>query len=102
MRLWKSHLNQDFASWFEKEGKNHDEWLEIEITGRAAVARALKASWWELDYGSSLFFWRWPADHQDVTRKGVIPMFLQPPPQNKNAQSKMKDEELKAKIKEKL
>ena len=38
LKIWKRHLNQDFVSWFEKEGKNHDEWLEFEIVGRAAMA----------------------------------------------------------------
>ena len=29
LRLWKSLSSQDFASWFEKEGKDHEEWFEI-------------------------------------------------------------------------
>ena len=49
LRIWKCYLKQDFASWYEKEGKEHDEWLEIKVAGEAAVARALKASWWEWD-----------------------------------------------------
>ena len=95
LRIWKSYLKQDFVSWFEIEGKDHEEWLEIDIAGKTALARTLKASWWEWDHGSSLFFWRWPVDYQNVAWKGVIPMFLCPPPQNKLTQPKYRNEEIK-------
>ena len=70
--------------------------------GEVAVARALKASWWEWDYGFSLIFWRWPVDYQDIARKGVPPMFLRQPPQCKDSQPLYRDPELKAKVREKL
>ena len=62
LKVWKNYLSEDFVSWFEKKGKHHEERDEIAIAGKEAVDRALKASWREWDYGSSLFFWRWPED----------------------------------------
>ena len=99
---WKCLLQEDFVSWYEKEGQGQEEWLEIRVVGEASVARALKASWWEWDYGSFLFFWRLPADYQDTACKGVIPMFLRPPPQCKESQPIYRNTELKAKVKAKL
>ena len=95
-------MSEDFASWFEKKGKHHEERDEIAIAGKKAVDRALKASWWEWDYGSSLFFWRWPEDYQDIACKGVPPMFLSPPPSCKETQPKINDEKLRLMIREKL
>ena len=63
LKVWKSYLSEDFASWFEEIGKRHEEQDQIAIAGQEAVDRALKASWWEWDYGLSLFFWRWPEDY---------------------------------------
>ena len=99
---WKHLLQKDFDSWYENEGKKQEEWLEKRAAGEVAVARALKASWWEWDYGSSLFFWRWPVDYQDIVRKGVPPMFLCQLPQCKDSQPLYSDPELKAKVREKL
>ena len=39
--------------------------------GRDAVRRAGLASWWEWDAGSSLFFWRWPAEYKKDVRDGL-------------------------------
>ena len=47
LKILKRFFSEDFASWFEKKGKNHEERDEIEITGKEAVDYALKALWWE-------------------------------------------------------
>lgn len=41
-------------------------------------------------------------DYQDITCKGVVPLFLCPHPQNKKRQPEYRNEEIKAKIKAKL
>ena len=41
-------------------------------------------------------------DYKDIACRGVILMFLCPPPQSKHAQPKYQNEEIKAKVKEKL
>lgn len=41
LRIWKVYLIQDFTSWFERKGKELDEWLEIKIVGETAVSWAL-------------------------------------------------------------
>ena len=38
LRIRKSYLKQDFASWFEREAKGYDERLEIKNAGEVAVA----------------------------------------------------------------
>ena len=58
LQIWKRILRKDFASWFETTDRHHKERDEIALAGKEVVDRALKASWWEWDYGSSLFFWR--------------------------------------------
>ena len=32
--------------------------------GQDTIRRADMSSWWEWDAGSTLFFWRWPAEHK--------------------------------------
>ena len=55
-----------------------------------------------MDHNSSLFFWWWPADYQDIAHKGVLLMFLCPPPQSRNKQPKYQSKERKVKVKKKL
>ena len=38
LRIWESYSKQDFVSWFEREGKEHDERLEIKIAEEAVVS----------------------------------------------------------------
>ena len=45
LKLWKRLLSKDFASWFKKKGKYHEERDKIAMAGKEAMDRALKASW---------------------------------------------------------
>ena len=55
---------------------SEDERLRKELlkdlkVGRDAVRRAGLSSWWEWDAGSTLFFWRWPAEYKKDVRDGL-------------------------------
>jgi hypothetical protein len=45
--------------WHEKIRTNEELRRDLDA-GRDALERGMKASWWNWDGGSSLFFWRWP------------------------------------------
>lgn len=66
LTVWKSNLKRDFKLWYRTTYSLHPECLEIKMTGNGAVDWAFKASWWEWDKGSSLFFWGWPEGYQDI------------------------------------
>ena len=72
------------------------------MDGDKAVERAQFCSFWDWDRGSSIFFWRWPEDYQDIVREGLAPMFDGDPPNNLEFQPPYKDNDVKAKVKEKL
>ena len=51
--------------------------LRIDLSiGMEGLTRVVKGSWWEWDYGSTLFFWRWPKEIRDSARDGY-PVFVQ-------------------------
>ena len=95
-------VTRDFDQWFEEVGKLHEDSNQVFLDGLSACARANGASWWEWDKGSSIFFWRWPPDYQEAARVGIAPMFNSDPPSNQSRQPPYGDDEVKAKVKEKL
>ena len=44
--------------------------------GMEGLTRVIQGSWWEWDYGSTLFFWRWPKEIRTSARDG-LPVFIQ-------------------------
>ena len=106
LRYWHRKLRSDFDDWFRKnstseligEHKSRAVWK----AGMAALRTASKASWWDWDAGSAIFFWRWPADYQDTVREGVAPMFDGPPPQGMMGQPPYKDTKVRDQVKGKL
>jgi hypothetical protein len=70
---WKKLVKKCFRKWFKSHGRNHINHAEIKTAGgEAAVAKAAETSLWEWKSGSTIFFWRWPLDYQDVVRKGFV------------------------------
>jgi hypothetical protein len=99
---WKKLVKKCFWKWFESHGRDHTDQEEIKTAGEAAIAKAAETSWWEWKSGSTIFFWRWPPDYQDVVRKGLLPMFDSEPPVNSDRQPPYDDNEIKEKVKNKL
>ena len=58
----------------KRAGSANECWVELHkdvMVGRDALTRLANASWWGWDQGSTLFFWRWPARHQQAVRDGT-------------------------------
>ena len=99
---WKNKVKTDFEEWYQLKGKTHPHAKQVLIDGLAAVRKASQASWWNWDKGSSIFFWRWPADYQEIVRVGLAPMFDTEAPMNRDQQPAYECEEVRAKVKKKL
>lgn len=92
--FWYRHYKHGVMGSFQKymHGKYGIDWLKqvqkehaykrnqafdnLEIVkdykvGMDAISRALQASFWEWDDGSTILFWRWPDDHQKELRDGL-------------------------------
>ena len=102
LTYWKRKVKTDFEKWYQLKGKSHPHAKQVWIDGQAAVAKASQASWWNWDKGSSIFFWRWPADYQETVRVGLAPMFDTEAPHNRDQQPAYECEEVRAKVKKKL
>jgi len=61
-----------------------------------------KASWWEWDGGSRLFFWRWPVHVRQAARDGFKSFIKGPLPHYHVPQREEKDEAIKEKVIPKL
>lgn len=95
---------QDFLKWFRIHGWSDPVENKVLLkAGREAVIKAAETEkWWEWDKGSSIFFWRWPKDYQDIAREGLPPMFDSPPPKSMEQQPPYADENIRQKVKENL
>ncbi len=51
------------------------EWDANITAGWDCIVRTMKASWWDWDPGSRLFFWRWPEESRKRARDGH-PIFV--------------------------
>jgi hypothetical protein len=99
---WKRLVKRSFITWFEEVGRKHKDNVAIKRAGEASVAKASVTSWWEWKHGSTIFFWRWPPDYQDVVREGLLPMFDSEPPTNSDRQPPYDDDKIKDQVKKKL
>lgn len=75
---------------------------EIEDDARDCLRRACNSTWWQWDYGSRPFFWRWPDEYQKAIRVGVIPWFKEPVKEWTRRQRAPKCEEKRKLIRSKL
>lgn len=46
------------------------------MVGLEGLRRVVQGSWWDWDFGSTLFFWRWPREIRKSARDGV-PIFIE-------------------------
>ena len=101
-KYWKHLVKKSFHDWFERVGKQHKDHEAIKVAGEASVAKAAETSWWEWKRGSTIFFWRWPPDYQDVVREGLLPMFDTDPPSNSDRQPPYDDDKIREQVKKKV
>jgi hypothetical protein len=92
---WKKLVKKCFLNWFNKHGSSHKDHVAIKEAGEAAVAKAAETIWWEWKSGSTIFFWRWPPDYQDVVREGLSPMFDSEPSTNRDCHPPYDDDKIK-------
>jgi len=102
LQIWKRRVSVGFEAWFDQVGAKSSDAAEILADGRAACQQARKSTWWEWEGGSTIFFWRWPADYQSAVRVGVPPMFISDPPANQSRQPEYEDGETMELVKRKL
>jgi hypothetical protein len=67
--LWRVQHGQK-ARDKAQSGKEEDLIRDYEV-GMDAISRALAASFWEWDDGSTVFFWRWTKEHRRELRDGL-------------------------------
>ena len=72
--VWSTTGRQIYRSTWERQRATTN-LADIMESGKEAIVRATKASWWDWEGGSSLFFWRWPESHFRWAREGQ-PHFL--------------------------
>jgi hypothetical protein len=69
---WLSKVHQYHQGKWQIAGKNlEEEMLRDYEVGIDAISRALAASFWDWDDGSTVFFWRWPEEHRKELRDGL-------------------------------
>jgi hypothetical protein len=51
-----------------------------------AIKFAMRASWWDWDGGSGIFFWRGPSKYFEEACFGLLPRFVDNPPTSKDWQ----------------
>jgi hypothetical protein len=97
--VWTHRGREDYKAWWK------DHWESVaddRLPGLDAVSRAAESSWWEWDAGSAPFFWRWPEEYRETIRDGLkIWMKTRPAPYTR-PQRREPDDELRAKVAEKL
>jgi hypothetical protein len=75
LRFWKRKVEKDFVVWFHGTEHITDARKDIEKRGWEATVYAQRASWWNWDGGSTMFFWRWAKEYQQEALSGVPPAF---------------------------
>eukprot|EP00978_Attheya_sp_CCMP212_P016480 scaffold43205_cov34-Attheya_sp.AAC.2 len=60
-----------YKVWWRKRYQGSIEKEKDIAAGRDCVERSSRSTWWEWDFGSRLFFWRWPNHYQIIARDGV-------------------------------
>ena len=77
--------------------------LRIELSiGMEGLTRVVQGSWWEWNFGSTLFFWRWPVQIREAARDGY-PVFVQSAlPRYRRKQRTPDKEYMLVKMKEKI
>jgi hypothetical protein len=72
------------------------------FAGYDAVWRAADSTWWDWDWGSAPFYWRWPAEYRKVIRDGLPIWFTGTKPRWRRAQNAERNEATRASVIKKL
>ena len=100
-RRVKGKLLKRKRGWKRKEERFQSLRADLAI-GMEGLVRVIQGSWWEWDYGSTLFFWRWPIEIREAARDG-LPAFIQSDlPRYRRRQRPPDKEYMLVKMKEKL
>ena len=109
--LWKRAVYVSFRNhmrrthgpdWWVLPGDRGTELQRDREAGQDCLVRVMKATWWDWDDGSRLFFWRWPVHYRLQARDGVPPWLTGPLPKFVRPQPPEKDPARKEKVKTKL
>ncbi len=94
-------LRRNLAAWSQSGGNSIKggsffantlrEFSKDLAVGIEGIERILQGSWWEWDYGSTLFFWRWPKLIRDQVRDGVKVFVERPLPSYRKRQQVTRD-----------
>ena len=103
LRYWKNKVHQDFFKWFEDQAWDSEEDKQKVLdAGQLAIKYAMKASWWDWDGRSSIFFWRWPPEFFEEACFGLPPRFVLDPSSAKDKQRLYTDPQTERLEKEKI
>jgi hypothetical protein len=87
LKYWKNKVHTDFFKWFEEQSWDSEEDKQRVLdAGCTSIKFAMKASWWDWDGGSGIFFWRWPHEFFEEACFGLPPRFIADPPTSKDRQ----------------
>jgi hypothetical protein len=82
--------------------EKHQELRSDLIIGLEGLLRVIQGSWWEWNFGSTLFFWRWPMQIRSAARDGVSVFIQSELPRYRRRQRPPGKEYMLIKMKEKL
>jgi hypothetical protein len=68
---WLLQVHMFFSTKKSRAQEVSSELIKDYEVGMDAIERALGASFWEWDEGSTVFFWRWTAEHKKEIRDGL-------------------------------
>ena len=99
--VWSARGKAEYKRhWMEwRASKEREKML---ASGVEALGRALEATWWDWDWGSSLFFWRWPDSHILWARDGQPHFVTGELPQTKEPQRRAATDEDQQKMNKKV
>ena len=100
-RQFKGKAQKRKRGWVKRSERYQKLRVDLSI-GMEGLTRVVKGSWWEWNFGSTLFFWRWPKLIRDAARDGY-PVFVQGDlPRYRRKQRPPDKEYMRIKMKEKL
>ena len=116
LKVWKRSIVKSFITYLKHthpasysnfmHGNRKDldpEFVNDLEAGLDCLYYAGNATWWEWDYGSRLFFWRWPSHFVKYARDGISVCWkTNQRPSNKRLQPQIHDQNMKSCMKKKI
>jgi hypothetical protein len=99
---WRLNITRGFLAYLRTRYGPHGKPLEEPqysdiVADRSCLTHAAGATWWEWERGSTLMFWRWPAELHSAAKdglpiwvKGPLPSYKQP--QRKETDAKQREQ----------